>query len=237
MQDIINQIIEIDKQMTVLERVSNGEIDRQHILRESIELADRLGNKITSINEGLSEFSRMGFRGEGLIAMTEAATLFSNISEMNVTEASSALTSALKGFQMLPDEAMRVVDSINEVDNNFSITSQSISQSIMKSVGAAQTFGVSLEELIGMSVAIGETTRESGNIIGNSLKTIFSRVTTMGGSIEALQSVGVAVHDMEGGLKPVARILDDLASRWSSLNAEQQQSIGLQIAGRLNRAS
>jgi hypothetical protein len=66
----------------------------------------------------------------------------------------------------------------------------------------------------------------------NSLKTIFSRMTTMNGSIDALNSVGVAVHDMEGDVRPVSNILDDLGGKWSDLNAEQQQSIGLQIAGR-----
>ena len=91
---------------------------------------------------------------------------------------------------------------------------------------------VELNELIGYSVAIGETTREAGNLIGNSLKTIFSRMTTMDSSIQALADVGVAVHDMEGNVRPVARILDDLGAKWQHLNAEQQQSIGLQIAGR-----
>ena len=49
----------------------------------------------------------------------------------------------------------------------------------------------------------------------------------MDSSISALSSVGVAVRDMEGNVKPVARILDNLASKWSDLNSEQQQSIGL----------
>ena len=54
----------------------------------------------------------------------------------------------------------------------------------------------------------------------------------MGASIDALAGVGVAVHDMEGNVRPVAKILDELAGKWKHLNAEQQQSIGLQIAGR-----
>ena len=233
LRDILSQIIEIDTQMTVLRRVSGGELDRNHILQESIELAERLGNRIAQINEGLANFARQGFRGEGLIAMTEAATLFSNISEMSVDEAADGLTSIVNGFSSIdPTQVMTVVDAINEVDNNFAISSQNIVQSIQKSVGAAETFGVTLQELIGMTVAIGETTRESGSIIGNSLKTIFSRITTMDDSIEALQSVGVAVRDMEGNIRPVARILDDLAARWHSLSAEQQQFIGLQLAGR-----
>lgn len=51
-------------------------------------------------------------------------------------------------------------------------------------------------------------------------------MTTMNPSIEALQSVGVAVNDMEGNVRPVADILGDLGAKWSTLNAQQQQSIG-----------
>jgi TP901 family phage tail tape measure protein len=135
------QIIEIDKQMTSLRRVSNGEISQDHILKESIELSERLGNTINQINAGLENFAKQGFRGDGLIAMTEAATMFSNISDMTVDEASSGITSIINGFQMLPEEAQKAVDAINEVDNNYAISSQNIVQSMQKSVGAAQTFG------------------------------------------------------------------------------------------------
>jgi soluble lytic murein transglycosylase-like protein/peptidoglycan hydrolase-like protein with peptidoglycan-binding domain len=112
------------------------------------------------------------------------------------------------------------------------VSTQDLSQVIMKATGAANTFGVSMEAMIGHATAIGEVTRESGNIVGNSLKTIYSRITTMDKSISMLESVGVAVHDMNGQLKPVEEILDSLAQRWSSLSAEQQQAIGVQLAGR-----
>ncbi|AJA41362.1 tail length tape measure protein [Geobacillus virus E3] len=102
----------------------------------------------------------------------------------------------------------------------------------MKATGAANTFGVSLESMLGHATAIIEVTRESGNVVGNSLKTIYSRITTMDDSIAMLESVGVAVRDMNGQLRPVEQILDSLAQRWSSLSSEQQQALGVQLAGR-----
>lgn len=231
----LRNIIEVDTQMTTLARVSGGELDRNHILREAGDLAAKLGNELKAVNESIIDFARQGFRGEGLMALTEAATLFSNISEMSPEEASSGLTAIIKGFNMLPEQVMVAVDAINEVDNNFAHSSQNIVASIAKSVGAAQAFGVSLQEVVGYTTAIGEVTRESGNIIGNSLKTIFSRITTIDSSIEALNSIGVAVHEIRDGVesvRPVSDILTDLASKWKGLSAEQQQNIGLQIAGR-----
>lgn len=125
-QNMLSQVIEIDSQMTALRRVSAGEIDTNHILQESVQLAERLGNQISQINSGLETFARQGFRGDGLIAMTEAATLFSNISEMSVDEAAQGLTSIAYGFSSINAEDILVaVDAINEVDNNFAIFDKS----------------------------------------------------------------------------------------------------------------
>lgn len=117
----LQNIIEVDTQMTTLARVSNGEIDRNHILREAGDLAAKLGNELKAVNESIIDFARQGFRGEGLMALTEAATLFSNISEMSPEEASSGLTAIIKGFNMLPEQVMVAVDAINEVIPKISL--------------------------------------------------------------------------------------------------------------------
>ena len=89
-----------------------------------------------------------------------------------------------------------------------------------------------MEQLIGHTTAIGQVTRESGNILGNSLKTIYSRITTMSGSIEMLEKAGISVYDSFGQLRNVGDILDDLGQGFSSLNSETQQQLALQLAGR-----
>src|SRR5690606_37197281 len=65
-QDALKQIIEIDSQLTVLERVSNGQININEALKESVRIATELGNTISQVNDGLTNFSRSGFRGEDL---------------------------------------------------------------------------------------------------------------------------------------------------------------------------
>lgn len=52
-------------------------------------------------------------------------------------------------------------------DNNFAYSSQNIVASIAKSVGAAQAFGISLEELIGYTTAINIIVAYCGNTIAH----------------------------------------------------------------------
>lgn len=54
----------------------------------------------------------------------------------------------------------------------------------------------------------------------------------MSGSVELLGKAGVAVYDSAGNMKNVGEILDDLGGKFSNLNNETQQQIGLQLAGR-----
>jgi Phage-related minor tail protein len=86
--------------------------------------------------------------------------------------------------------------------------------------------------LTGYIAAIGSTTRESGAIVGNGLKTIMSRLTTIDGAEKMLNSANVAMNDMAGNVRPVADILEDLASNWGDLTDSQRQNLGVSLAGR-----
>lgn len=94
-----------------------------------------------------------------------------------------------------------------------------------------------LNELIGHTTAIGVATRESGEIIGNSLKTIYSRVNTLPKAQRAIEKLGVALTLPNGDNRKVSDILDDVAKEWPKLNNAQKQHTAIAIAGtyQLNR--
>jgi len=51
-------------------------------------------------------------------------------------------------------------------------------------------------------------------------------------SESVLAGVGVQMRDLSGETRDVSDILVDLASRWSSLSKEQQQSTAVSLAGK-----
>lgn len=227
------EIVELDSQMTVLRRVSGmGTSEVNKTLEESIRLAGELGNRIADINDGFIAFARQGFKGDDLYRLAEVATLLGNVSDLSVDESASTITAALKGFNIEAEKSLHVVNAMNEVDNNYSITTNQLATALQKSAGAASTYQVSLEKSIGMTTAIGEVTRESGSVIGNSLKSIYSRITSIQPAIDAMAEIGINIRSSSGELRSVSDILDDLGGKWKSLSTEQQQNLGLQIAGR-----
>lgn len=162
----LEELISLDTQMTVLDRVSDGAISTTEALEQSVASAEKLGNRISEVNDGMIAFARQGYRGDDLFDMTDNATVMSNVSDLSVEESASGLTAAMKGFNIEAKDSLHIVNALNEVDNNYAITTAQLSQSLERSAGAASAYGVSLENTIGYTTAIGEVTRESGSVIG-----------------------------------------------------------------------
>lgn len=234
---VSSEIMEINKQMIEIQRVAGAGINTDNLLSGALAQSKELGNNVHDILDALGEYSRTfdNLSEQQLLTVTKTAVVMSNVSDLNLDESVSSLVGTMNAFNISADESLHIVDALNEIDNNYSISTKQLAESLSKAGATAQTFGVSMEEVGGQTTAIGAVTQETGAVIGNSLKTIYSRITTMKPSVDILDSVGVSVRKMgKNGLemKPVSDILGDLAGKWSSLSAEQQQNIGVTIAGR-----
>jgi len=102
---------------------------------------------------------------------------------------------------------------------------------LSKAGESAQIYGATLDDVIGYTTAIQTATKESGNVIGNSLKTTISR-TFSTDSEKALAGVGIAIKDISGNVRDVNQIWGELAVKFKTLSSEQKQQIGLTIGSR-----
>lgn len=231
-QDLTEKVIELDTAMVSLRRVMDLPDHKfNEMLEKSIENVDSLSAKTGDYLKIVGEFGRTGLDDVESLDMANTATMLQNISELTPDEAFNSLTAAMIAFNIEAKDSVQIADKLNEVDNNFAITTRDLSLSLNKASSTAKTFGVSLDELLGYTTAIGSATRESGNIVGNSLKTIMSRMTTNSSAIGALNEVGISIKDMEGNVRPVSDIINELAGKWNSLSKAQQQNTSVNVAG------
>lgn len=231
-KDMITTIIEVDSQITQLKRVMDEDTNFDEMLRGSIKTANELGRSIKDVNEQLIGFARMGFNEQQTQYLARTATLFQNISELTPEEAIDTMTAAMTVFNIKAEDSIQIADKLNEVDNNFAVTSRDLALSLNKAGASANTFGISMERVIGDTTAITTATRESGSVVGNALKTIYSRLTTMDKSEEVLNAIGISMRDVSGEVKNGEVLIEELASKWNSLTKEQQQNTAVQLAGR-----
>lgn len=118
-----------------------------------------------------------------------------------------------------------------------------ISEGVNKFAAAAKTVGLSYEYATAALATITAKTRESADIVGNALKTIFSRIqglnlgetlddgTTLNKYSKALDAVGISIKTTDGQLKDMNTILDEMGAKWQTLGKDQQMALAQTVAG------
>ena len=53
----------------------------------------------------------------------------------------------------------------------------------------------------------------------NSLKSIYSRITSIQPAIDAMAEIGINIKDSAGEMRDVSDIMDDLGAKWGTLSA------------------
>ena len=107
----------------------------------------------------------------------------------------------------------------------------------------ANTVGLSYEYAASSLTVLRDVTQQSASTIGNSLKTIFARLSSVkqGESLEdgvdftkyskALLDVGVNILDVNGDLRSMDDILDNLAEKWQGLSNAQKVALAQTVGG------
>lgn len=236
-QNLIQTVIELDDQMTQLKRVMDANTNFNELLQGAIDLSRELGRSLTETNASLIEFARAGQQSAEALENAKAVLVAMNVSELTAEEATKTVIVGRKVYNEELKNSMDLIDRLNQVDNDYSTTTKDLSQSLIKAASTARAFGVDLNTLLGYTVGIQSATQESGNIVGNSLKTILSRITTVSDSVDQLNAIGISIYNANGGIKSASQVIEELSKRWNGLTDEQRQNIAVAAAGRqqLNR--
>jgi TP901 family phage tail tape measure protein len=118
-----------------------------------------------------------------------------------------------------------------------------IAGGLEKFAAIGDTIGLSYEYAASALATITSNTRQSEEVVGTALKTIFARIqglnlgetlddgTTLNKYSEALEKVGISIFDQAGELKNMDTILDEMGSKWNDLNSAQQTALAQTVAG------
>lgn len=118
-----------------------------------------------------------------------------------------------------------------------------IAEGLEKFAAVADTVGLSYEYATAALTTITAKTRQSADIVGTALKTLFARIeglnlgetlddgTTLNKYSSALEAVGVNIKNEAGQLKDMDEILDETGSKWNTIGKDQQIALAQTVAG------
>lgn len=118
-----------------------------------------------------------------------------------------------------------------------------IAEGIEKFAAVADTVGLSYEYATAALTTITAKTRQSADVVGTALKTLFARIeglnlgetlddgTTLNKYSSALEAVGVNIKNEAGQLKNMDEILDEIGAKWDTIGKDQQIALAQTVAG------
>ena len=164
-REIVQTVTTIDSSMTELRKVS-GETDTRlaESFKQSAATAKELGATISDVINSTADWSRLGYDINQAEELARVTQIYQNVGD-NLTQetASEYLVSTLQGFRLNSDEALRVVDSINSVANNYAVDTQMIGESLERSAASFNASGTDLNKAIALVSATAEVTQDAAS--------------------------------------------------------------------------
>jgi len=116
----INYIVEMDTAITNLSKVTNLSVEQLEQMRlKSLELGEELGRTSVQIAKSMAEFGRVFKDTQSIEELSRVAVMFSNVTSMTADEAAKVLNTSMITFKKDVSDAMGILDSFNEIQNNF----------------------------------------------------------------------------------------------------------------------
>lgn len=234
-------VVEMNDALTDLAKVVD--LNKQQLLsmRDSaVAMGEALGRSAIDVAKAQAEFGRQYKDIAQINEMTRVSILGANVMDgTNADEVAKGLTTIISSLKLEAKDAIGIIDSLNEVQNNYRISASSMLSALSEVGSTAKVAGADIYQLQGYITAMAVATGKSGDEIGNSLRSITSRIYKIGAEgIEAegkpekmLQSMGVAVRDLNGEFRPLNQILSDLNVKWKDMNDTQRIGTAQTVAG------
>ena len=245
--DGLRYVIELNKEMIniqVLQAEGARTPEEINSLADSFNrLAKEMGTTTLEIAKGSVEWLRQGKSLAETATLLRATTMLAKLGNLSAAESTDYLTSTLNSYRMAANEAIGVVDKLIAVDNASATSAGELATALRYSAASADQAGVSLDQLISYVGVVSSVTRQNAEMIGQAMKTIFTRMQDIkAGAIDedglginnvaiALERVDIQLMESSTEFRGMGGVLEELAAKWGTLNEVEQANIAKSIAG------
>ena len=180
--------------------------------------------------EAALEFSRQGLSMEETLRRTNDALILTRLTGIKAADAVSGLTAAVNGFADAGLTTTSIINKLAAVDVKFAVSADDLINALARAGAVAQDAGVNFDQLVGAVTSAQQITARGGAVIGNSFKTIFTRIQRSS-TLDRLQELGIAVRDIRGSTLPALTVLTNLSKTYDTLGSSTKAAVAEQVGG------
>lgn len=245
----VKKIEDLDIAMVDLQMATGDSYDDiKKLVSGYNDFARQLGATTTEVTAGASDWLRQGKSIAETNKLIQESMVLSKVSNLSSEDSTSHLTAMMKGYKKSADEVSEIIDALTSIDLAAAVDAGGLAEATSRVAASADLAGVSLNRLLGYEAAVGEAAQGNMSIVGNSLKAIFTRMSSIkAGNLElidedgtiktlsdvetVLNNIGVQLRSSANEFRDFDDVLDDVAERWDNLSSVQRSSVSQAFAG------
>lgn len=228
---LVKSTIDVQKSLTDINVILNVSTKSLQTFGAGLfNIAKDTAQSFDTVAQAATEFSRQGLGLEETLKRTRDALILTRLSGLDTVSAVEALTATINSFSEAALDSTTIINKLANVDAAFAVSSADLAEAIKRVGSSAQDVGVDFDELLAIVTSVQQTTARGGAVIGNSLKTIFTRIQRTD-TLDQLERLGIQVRTLEGNTLPAVQILSNLATTFNQLSDSQRAQVAETVGG------
>jgi TP901 family phage tail tape measure protein len=230
-QALISTTIQVQKNLTDINSILGLSTKNLSNFGDKLfKIAGQTGQSFETVSQAAVEFSRQGLGVEETLKRTRDALILTRLSGLDVVASTQALTATINSFNKVALDSTEIVNKLATVDAAFAVSSGDLAEAISRVGSSADSVGVNLDQLVALVTSVQQTTARGGAVIGNSLKTIFTRLERTD-VLDQLEALGIQGRNLDGSFKPAIDTLTQLAQKFDGLSDSQRANVAELVGG------
>ena len=241
-QQAYGYVKNLDTSLNDIRIVTGASADAMDVFAQKAnKAAGELKKSTTDYTNAALIYYQQGLGDEEVAARTEVTLKAANVTGQDTAEVSEQLTAIWNGYKVQAAEAELYIDKVAAVAAKTASDLEELATGMSKVASAADLMGVDIDQLNAQIATIISVTRQAPESVGTALKTIYARMgdieagidteTTLGNYTEQMAAMGVNVLDMNGQLRDMGEVIEEIGGKWSTMSREQQIALSQTMAG------
>ena len=252
MREMYQAVYDVDTAMTSLYKVTNATNEEyQNFLSNANTQAQELGRSVSSLIQQTANWAQLGYNLPDATELAKVSSIYSNVGDVDDDTAVGDLVSIMHAFNIEASDSISIVDKLNEVSNNYSVSASDLGTGLKNSASALNLAGNSIDQTIAMITAMNSVVQdasESGNAlkvlsmrlrgattdlegIGEETDGVIKSTSTLRDTIKTLTN-GFDIMKDDGSFKSTYDIMKGIASVWQQISDVDQANLLQIIAGK-----
>lgn len=189
LRQVYQNVVDIDSAMTELKKVTDETSGAySKFLSEAGDRAKAVGSTVSDIVNATADYARLGYNLDDAKTLADVSAVYYNVGDDldSFTTATDNIVGTMKAFNLQADDAIGLVDKLNEVSNNYAVSSGDLGNILQRSASAMEAAGNTLDQTIALGTAM-NSVLQSADTTGTTLKVLALRLR---GASTELASMG-----------------------------------------------